>query len=64
MDKLKLFVVGEQSSDPDRWSGEHAFVIAHDAEEASAMVDYSSPVTEMPMDKPMVLCHVYYLENL
>jgi hypothetical protein len=55
--KLKLFVVGESSSDPATWSkwGGRAIVIAHDAEEAYGMVEGFSGVTEIPLDKPVIL---------
>jgi hypothetical protein len=55
MDKLKLFVVGENSADPDEWGSKHAFVIAADAESAAKMAMTFGPAIEIPMNAPMVL---------
>jgi hypothetical protein len=55
--KLRLFVVGESSGDPDEWMayGERAIVVAHDEEEARSLVDFSNRVTEIPFTKPVKL---------
>jgi hypothetical protein len=43
MDKLKLFVLGESSGNPDEWSrfGSRALVLARSAEEALSMVEFT-----------------------
>jgi len=53
---MKLFVVGEESSDPKKWSiwSEYALVIAESANEAEKMVK-GSPATEIPIEKPVIL---------
>jgi len=59
MDKLKLFIVGEPSPDPDKWSELRSWglVIAHTPEEALKLsAEYGGePVTEIPFDEPKVL---------
>jgi hypothetical protein len=57
--ELKLFVIGEQSPDPDDWafgSLPSALVIAHDAEEAKRLAPSAcgEPV-EIAFDKPKKL---------
>ncbi len=56
---MKLYVVGEKSANPDDWSiwSEHAIVIAESEGHALIMTDSdaSTPVTEIPMDKPLYL---------
>jgi hypothetical protein len=64
MGKFRLFVLGQESSDPDNWIGDRAFAIARSAEEASALVDFSSTATEIPLDKPILLDHVFVSEKL
>jgi hypothetical protein len=61
MDKLKLFVVGTSSGNPDEWSeyGNRALVLATSPEEALSMVDFSSAVAEVKTDKPCVLSYVF-----
>lgn len=57
-ERLKLFVVGESSADPEKWSGEGAWalVIAHNAGEAASMArDAFGTVVEIPFDKPKKL---------
>jgi hypothetical protein len=53
--RMKLFVVGEVSPNPDEWRSNHDLVIASDADEAREMIDYTVIVTEIPMDRAMVL---------
>jgi hypothetical protein len=58
MDKLKLFIVGESSPNPDEWNswGAHAIVVAHDATEAESLAEgCCGPATEIPMDAPVCL---------
>jgi hypothetical protein len=59
MSKLKLFVVGESSGNPENWSewGDRAFVIASNEEEALLLVgDLCGPsVVEVSCDKPILL---------
>jgi len=57
VDRLKLFVVGESSADPEQWcyGGMRALVIAHDAAEAARMVEFSDTVTEIPLVKTTLL---------
>jgi hypothetical protein len=63
VEKLKLFVVGESSPNPDDWdsgwgSPRKAIVIAHDETEAAKLADeISGPITEIPMTSPVVLMH-------
>jgi hypothetical protein len=63
MGRLKLFVVGQITDDPEGWSGDRIFVVAGSAEEAAAMTDLDSAI-EVRMDRPFVLCHFYSSENL
>lgn len=55
---LKLFVVGESSPDPEKWSiwSEWALVVA-ESEDAARKMDGrdEKAVTEVPMDKPLYL---------
>ncbi len=57
MDRLKLFVVGEFSPDPEQWCyrGMRALVVAHNAEEAAGMVEFSDMATEIPFDRPLLI---------
>jgi hypothetical protein len=55
MNRLKLFVVGENSSDPKEWGSKHAFVIAPDAETAERMAVDLKGAIELPMSEPMVI---------
>jgi hypothetical protein len=58
MEKLKLFVVGESSSNPDDWDGygTTAIVIAESKEQAKTLCpELSDTVTEIPLDRPMVI---------
>jgi hypothetical protein len=57
--KLKLFVVGESSGDPDEWSGEggYSIVIAHDETEAMSFSP-GGPVAEIPLTKVRQLVFV------
>jgi hypothetical protein len=61
MDKLKLFVLGVSSDDPDKWSpwGSRAIVIAHDADEARSLIGDlpCSGVTEIDLSKPRMLLY-------
>ncbi|RUV41078.1 MAG: hypothetical protein EOQ55_00750 [Mesorhizobium sp.] len=57
---MKLFVVGSASGDPLTWSKERdgiALVIAASEHDARSMVEETSdcPVSEVPIDKPIVL---------
>ena len=55
--KLKLFVVGESSGNPDDWPelGRRAFVVAGSAEEALLLVDFSSEAAELAPLRPVIL---------
>ena len=55
--KMKLFVAGEYSADPDKWQNNlvRTFVIAESAEAAAEMIDSTNMITELPMNRPMVL---------
>lgn len=56
--KMKLFVIGEDTPDPDKWSiwSGWRLVLAPDLEAALALVDRASEIAcEIPMDKPLVL---------
>jgi hypothetical protein len=58
MDKLKLYVLGEDSADPTKWDGTsaHAIVIAHNPEEAKRLApEAQEPVKEIQFDKAKVL---------
>jgi hypothetical protein len=55
---LKLFVLGEISSDPSKWDGygSRALVIAHDATEAEMLVsEISGPALEIPLNAPQLV---------
>lgn len=55
---MRLFVVGESSPDPDKWSiwSEWSLVIAEDADGARKIAEEpNSDVCEIPMDKPLRL---------
>jgi hypothetical protein len=57
--RLKLFVLGEESGDPDDWSkyGDRAFVMAETSEQALALHDRFSngPVAEVCPSEPRIL---------
>ena len=55
--RLKFFVVGESSGDPDKWDGwgNRAIVLAHDAKEALSLTDFSNQAAEIKMDKAVLL---------
>ncbi len=58
MDVLKLFVVGQKSSDPGEWSplSDYAIVLASDKDEAIRLSQLpSNAVAEIPLSIPMVL---------
>lgn len=59
MSKLKLYVVGETSSNPDDWScwNELQLVIAQNPEQARKLCEFArhQPVTEILFDKPKYL---------
>lgn len=58
MEALKLFVVGESSSDPSKWSAwsELSLVIATTPEDAARLAARSGDVTtEVPLDRAGVL---------
>lgn len=46
--RLRLFIAGEVSPDPNEWSGPHVFVLAETKEQALKMVD-SFTITEIPL---------------
>jgi len=57
--KLKLFVIGEMSSDPAEWDFgvvTSALVVAHDAKEAKDLAHgaWGEPI-EVPLDKPKLV---------
>lgn len=53
--RMRLFVAGEAWDDPDKWNAElHMFVIAPTEEEAAKMVDFTSTLVEIKMDRPLV----------
>ena len=56
MDKLKLFVLGQKSSNPDDWDAwrDTAIVVAYSAEEALAICPFK-PATEIVLTRPMIL---------
>ena len=63
MPKLKLWVVGEDSPDPDTWSvwGEYCLVIAADEKQARELAYDrfgTEPVCEVPLDTPALLVQV------
>lgn len=53
---MKLYVCGETSPDPEKWSiwSEYALVLAASPEEAAKLSE-RTPVTEIPLDKPLYL---------
>jgi hypothetical protein len=61
--RLRLFVVGALSPDPNKWSpyGRRAIVVASDSDEAERLasefgdIGCSGVVTEIPMDSPLFL---------
>lgn len=56
--KLRLFVIGELSGDPDDWipwNPYRAIVIAHDEEEARRLVDCCTMIAEIPFVRPVKL---------
>jgi ribonuclease H / adenosylcobalamin/alpha-ribazole phosphatase len=57
---LKLFVVGESSGDPDKWSdlGGYSIIIAANKEQAERLSSWPGPVCEIPMTAPCVLATV------
>jgi hypothetical protein len=57
MNKLKLFVLGEASPDPNKWgSWRRAIVIAHDEREALGLHDDEFNIAcEIPMDRPCLV---------
>jgi hypothetical protein len=61
MSQLKLFVVGESSGDPERWSeySERVFVIAADKEEARAIAGdlVADVAAEVELSKPGMLAY-------
>jgi hypothetical protein len=54
---LKLFVVGELSGDPSRWSrlSKRTLVLARTPEEALEMADFSVICAEVDLSQPAVL---------
>jgi len=56
--KLKLFIVGESSGDPNEWNTRtvaRAIVIARTPEEASNIAEFSTMAIEIPFDEPKLL---------
>ena len=55
---LRLFVVGELSGDPSRWSriAKRSFVLARTPEQAVKMADLSVLCAEVVFSQPIVLC--------
>jgi hypothetical protein len=55
--KLKLFVVGESSTDPKKWgANRRAFVIAESPEAAEKMSPYTNgSIVEITMTEPMIV---------
>jgi hypothetical protein len=54
--KLKLFVVGESSGDPEKWNMPWSMlVLARNVEEALSFSDFHKSAAEVLMDKPTVL---------
>jgi hypothetical protein len=56
--KLRLFVVGELSGDPDKWGewGERTLVIANDEQEAASLAEAGTDaVTEVAFVRPCAL---------
>ena len=53
--RMKLFVAGEVSGNPDDWKTHHVFVIAETPEQARELVDFTSIISEVPMDCPLLL---------
>lgn len=54
----KLYVVGENTPDPEKWSiwSEYALVLADSPEQAQELSDRKGePVCEIPTDKPLYL---------
>ena len=56
--RLKLFVAGSSSGNPNDWSsfGTRAIVLAESLDQAINMVDFSSGGAEIQCDEPCVLC--------
>lgn len=55
---MKLYVVGESSPDPDKWSCWHepALVIANGEDHAFSLLGVEKgPICEVPLDKGVVL---------
>jgi hypothetical protein len=54
---MKLFVVGEDSPDPRKWSGWSGWslVIAADEAQAISLADGVGPATAIPMDAPLYI---------
>jgi hypothetical protein len=53
--RMKLFVVGEASSDPKKWSSqERLFVVAETAGDAERLTNFTSIISEIKMDHPVV----------
>jgi hypothetical protein len=57
-ERLKLYVVGELSGDPNRWSrfSKRSLVLASTPEQAVEMADSSVLCAEVVMSQPIVLC--------
>ena len=54
---MKLWVVGENSPNPEEWSiwSEYSLVVAGTAEQACELVGRRAPATEIPLVKAQVL---------
>jgi hypothetical protein len=67
VEKLKLFVVGHHSGDPDDWpdSGEWLLVCAENADEAFEVAGDLArlPVTVVILDSPTVIVHHAFLDR-
>lgn len=61
--RLKLFVVGERSPNPEDWRdacGRRAVVAAHSAEEAVRLADETGTfATEIAIDRPLVIADIH-----
>ena len=57
MDKFKLFVLGESSGNPDKWSeyGWRAFALATTSDEALALFPEFAIASEVSVDGPMLV---------
>ena len=58
MKRMKLFVAGEMSGDPNDWDGlssKTALLLAESEDEAVAMIEFTSVVKEVRMDQPAIL---------